>query len=95
MGSYQVSFFLFYLYSSLVLEADHLKYYSFAFALHRQFLTSDTATENLNNLRRTHGLMPYRTMAVILRFSNPMSMVKSFLDLFLAQPFGGRSLFQR
>ncbi|KAK4510457.1 uncharacterized protein ATC70_004887 [Mucor velutinosus] len=68
---------------------------NFAFALHRQFLTSDTATENLNNLRRTHGLMPYRTMSVILRFSNPMSMVKSIMDLFLAQPFGGRSLFQR
>ncbi|KAI8643494.1 hypothetical protein BD408DRAFT_442525 [Parasitella parasitica] len=68
---------------------------NFAFALHSQFLTSDTATENLNTLRRTHGLMPYRTMALILRFSNPMSMVKSILDLFLAQPFGGRSLFQR
>ncbi|CAO3613592.1 unnamed protein product [Mucor hiemalis] len=68
---------------------------NFAFALHRQFLTSDTASENLNNLRRTHGLMPYKTMSVILRFSNPMSMVKSILDLFLAQPFGGRSLFQR
>lgn len=39
--------------------------------------------------------MPYRTMSLILRFSNPMSMVKSILDLFLAQPFGGRSLFQR
>lgn len=39
--------------------------------------------------------MPYRTMSVILRFSNPMFMVKSILDLFLAQPFGGRSLFQR
>ncbi|KAG2197032.1 hypothetical protein INT47_009748 [Mucor saturninus] len=68
---------------------------NFAFALHRQFLTSDIAAENYNNLRRTHGLMPYRTMSVILRFSNPMFMVKSILDLFLAQPFGGRSLFQR
>ncbi|KAL7316905.1 hypothetical protein PS15m_003331 [Mucor circinelloides] len=68
---------------------------NFAFALHRQFLTSDAATENLSNLRRTHSLMPYRTMSVILRFSNPISMVKSIMDLFLAQPFGGRSLFQR
>ncbi|KAI9486392.1 MAG: hypothetical protein EXX96DRAFT_41466 [Benjaminiella poitrasii] len=68
---------------------------NFAFALHKQFITADTATENLTNLKRTHGLMPYRTMALILRFSNPMSMIKSILDLFLAQPFGGRSLFQR
>lgn len=63
--------------------------------MHKQFLTSDAGPENLANLRRTHGLMPYRTMSIILRFSNPMSMVKSILDLFLAQPFGGRSLFQR
>jgi hypothetical protein len=77
----------------IVLNTDCL--FSFAFALHRQFLTSDTATENFNNLRRTHGLMPYKTVSVILRFSNPMSMMKGILDLFLAQPFGGRSLFQR
>ncbi|KAI7906972.1 uncharacterized protein BX663DRAFT_557598 [Cokeromyces recurvatus] len=68
---------------------------NFAFALHKQFITSDTATENLNNLKRTHSLMPYRTMSLLLRFSNPMSMIKGILDLFLAQPFGGRSLFQR
>lgn len=68
---------------------------SFAFALHKQFVTSDIASENLNNLCRTHALIPYKTMAVILKFSNPMSMVKGILDLFLAQPFGGRSLFQR
>ncbi|KAI9267117.1 hypothetical protein EDC94DRAFT_657495 [Helicostylum pulchrum] len=68
---------------------------NFAFALHKQFVTSDIASENLNNLCRTHALIPYKTMAVILKFSNPMSMVKGILDLFLAQPFGGRSLFQR
>jgi hypothetical protein len=68
---------------------------SFAYALHRQFLTSDTASENLANLKRTHSLMPYRTLSLMLKISNPMSMMKSILDLFLAQPFGGRSLFQR
>lgn len=39
--------------------------------------------------------MPYRTIAQILKLSNPFSMVKGVLDLFLAQPFGGKSLFQR
>ncbi|KAI8877894.1 hypothetical protein K501DRAFT_229436 [Backusella circina FSU 941] len=68
---------------------------SFAFALHKHFLTSDSASENLANLRRTHRLMPYRTLAFILRYSNPMFMMKGILDLFLAQPFGGSSLFQR
>lgn len=69
--------------------------YSFAFVLHTQFVTSDRSVENVSNLKRTHSLMPYRTIAQILKLSNPFSMVKGVLDLFLAQPFGGRSLFQR
>lgn len=39
--------------------------------------------------------MPYRAVAQLLKVSNPFSMVKGVLDLFLAQPFGHRSLFQR
>lgn len=31
----------------------------------------------------------------VLRISNPVAMVRGILDLFLAQPFGGRSLMQR
>ncbi|CEP08302.1 hypothetical protein [Parasitella parasitica] len=68
---------------------------NFAFVLHTQFVTSDRSVENVANLKRTHSLMPYRTIAQILRLSNPFSMVKGVLDLFLAQPFGGKSLFQR
>ncbi|KAI8380919.1 uncharacterized protein BYT42DRAFT_612752 [Radiomyces spectabilis] len=68
---------------------------NFAFTLHKQFITSDAAMENITNLKRTHGLMPYRTIAMILRFSNPMMMLKGMFDVFLAQPFGSRSLFQR
>ncbi|KAI8084991.1 uncharacterized protein BX664DRAFT_300647 [Halteromyces radiatus] len=68
---------------------------NFAFVLHTQFLTSDRAVENTANLKRTHSLMPYRAIAQILKVSNPFVMVKGILDLFLAQPFGGRSLFQR
>ncbi|KAI8331583.1 hypothetical protein BC941DRAFT_438751 [Chlamydoabsidia padenii] len=68
---------------------------NFAFVLHTQFLTSDRAIENTANLKRTHSLMPYRAIAQILKVSNPFIMVKGVLDLFLAQPFGGRSLFQR
>ncbi|GAB5586641.1 hypothetical protein Unana1_01541 [Umbelopsis nana] len=68
---------------------------NFAFVLHTHFVTSDAATENLINLKRTHGLIPYKTLRTILKISNPMAMVKGVLDLFMAQPFGGRSLFQR
>ncbi|KAI8876645.1 hypothetical protein K501DRAFT_231687 [Backusella circina FSU 941] len=68
---------------------------NFAFVLHTQFVTSDKSVENIANLKRTHTLMPYRAIAQILKLSNPFAMVKGVLDLFLAQPFGGRSLFQR
>ncbi|KAI9280653.1 hypothetical protein BY458DRAFT_531674 [Sporodiniella umbellata] len=68
---------------------------NFAFALHTQFVTSDKSVENVASLKRTHSLMPYRAIASILKLSNPFFMVKSVLDLFLAQPFGGKSLFQR
>lgn len=89
-------FFYYYYYCIFVCLFTYLfLFISFAFALHKAFVTSDTASENLNNLSRTHGLIPYKTMSVILKFSNPISMVKGILDLFLAQPFGGRSLFQR
>lgn len=63
--------------------------------LHTQFITSDRASENVASLKRTHALMPYRAVAQILKVSNPFAMVKGVLDLFLAQPFGRRSLFQR
>ncbi|CAO3681087.1 unnamed protein product [Rhizopus stolonifer] len=68
---------------------------NFAFALHKQFVTHDAAAENISTLRRTHYMMPYRTLSMMLRFSNPLFMVKGVLDLFLAQPFGSKSLFQR
>lgn len=70
-------------------------YFSLAFVLQTQFLTSDRAVENTSNLKRTHMLMPYRAIAQILKISNPFLMVKGVMDLFLAQPFGGKSLFQR
>ncbi|KAI8067136.1 hypothetical protein BC940DRAFT_274346 [Gongronella butleri] len=68
---------------------------NFAYVLHTQFVTSDRSVENVANLKRTHMLMPYRAIAQILKLSNPFAMVKGVLDLFLSQPFGGRSLFQR
>lgn len=73
----------------------HDTIFSFAFALHTHFVTDDAAAENIATLRRTHSFMPYRTVATILRFSNPIAMVKMMLDLFMAQPLGGKSLFQR
>lgn len=42
-----------------------------------------------------HGLMPYFMLRGILRISNPVAMVRSVLDLFLARPFGSTSLLQK
>ncbi|KAF9438593.1 hypothetical protein BGZ76_006645 [Entomortierella beljakovae] len=67
----------------------------FAASLYHAFTASDEATINVAQLKRTHLLMPYRAMWGILKVSNPMAMMKGIVDLFLAQPFGRRSLMQR
>lgn len=38
--------------------------------------------------------MPYSVMVQILKFTNPMAIMKGMMDLFMAQPFGGYSLLQ-
>ncbi|KAJ7095405.1 hypothetical protein B0H15DRAFT_968044 [Mycena belliarum] len=68
---------------------------SLASTVFQQFVASDTASETFASLKRIHGLMPYFMLKTALRISNPMAMIRSVLDLFLAQPFGGRSLLQR
>ncbi|KAF9951242.1 hypothetical protein BGZ72_007221 [Mortierella alpina] len=68
---------------------------NFASTLYHVFTASDSATLNFTQMKRTHMLMPYRTMWGILKISNPMAVMKGILDLFLAQPFGSRSLMQR
>jgi hypothetical protein len=40
-------------------------------------------------------MMPYFMLRGILRISNPIAMVRSVLDLFLARPFGSTSLLQK
>ena len=46
-------------------------------------------------MKRIHGMLPYFVMRGILKISNPIAMIRSFLDLFLARPFGQSSLLQR
>ncbi|KAG9127594.1 hypothetical protein FRC07_011912 [Ceratobasidium sp. 392] len=68
---------------------------SLASTIFQHLVASDSASETLANLKRLHGLMPYFVMKGILKVSNPMAMIRGMLDLFLATPFGGRSLLQR
>ena len=39
--------------------------------------------------------MPYTALKQVIRFANPAAVMSGVLDLFLAQPFGTRSLAQR
>ncbi|KAF8974540.1 hypothetical protein BDZ97DRAFT_1646831 [Flammula alnicola] len=68
---------------------------SLASTVFHMFVASDDASETFAGLKRIHGLMPYFMLRTTLKITNPVSMIRSVLDLFLAQPFGGRSLLQR
>lgn len=66
-----------------------------ASTIYRVFNAQDDSSENLAQLKRIHSLMPYGLIKLTMRFSNPMTMMRGILDIFLAQPFGARSLLQR
>ncbi|KAK0553655.1 hypothetical protein OC845_001127 [Tilletia horrida] len=68
---------------------------SLASTLFHIFMGSDNSPDIFAQLKRMHGLMPYFVLRGILRVSNPVSMIRGVLDLFLAQPFGQKSLLQR
>ena len=45
--------------------------------------------------KRIHSLIPYTVIKNVIRIANPTMVMSGVLDLFLAQPFGSRSLMQR
>lgn len=62
--------------------------------IYQVFLGNDSGYEFYTQIKRLHKLMPYSMMAQIMRFTNPMGIMKGMMDLFMAQPFGGQSLLQ-
>lgn len=72
-----------------------LNFARLASTVYQLFLGSDTSSATFASLKRTHSIMPYFMMRSILRISNPISMIRSILDLFLARPFGATSLLQK
>lgn len=62
--------------------------------IYQVFLGDDGGYEFYTQVKRLHKLMPYSIMAQIMRFTNPMGIMKGMMDLFMAQPFGGQSLLQ-
>ena len=45
--------------------------------------------------KRIHSLIPYTVLKNVIRIANPAAVMAGVLDLFLAHPFGTRSLMQR
>lgn len=66
-----------------------------ASTIYQLFLGSDNSSSVFAQMKRMHGLMPYFMLRGILKISNPVAMVRSVLDLFLARPFGSTSLLQK
>jgi len=69
--------------------------YRMASTVFQHFIAADNASESFASMKRIHGLIPYFMLKAALKISNPVAMIRGILDLFLAQPFGGRSLLQR
>ncbi|KAK0734841.1 hypothetical protein B0T26DRAFT_634887 [Lasiosphaeria miniovina] len=66
-----------------------------AATVYHLFLAEDNSPELFAQARRIHSLIPYTIIKNVIRVANPAGVMSSLLDIFLAQPFGARSLMQR
>ncbi|KAI9927808.1 hypothetical protein MW887_002660 [Aspergillus wentii] len=66
-----------------------------AATVYHLFLAEDNSPELFAQAKRIHSLVPYTLLKNVIRIANPAAVMSGVLDLFLAQPFGSRSLLQR
>jgi hypothetical protein len=66
-----------------------------AATIYHLFLAEDNSPELFAQAKRIHSMIPYSALKQAIRFANPAVVMSGVLDLFLAQPFGSRSLAQR
>ncbi|KAL8730647.1 MAG: hypothetical protein Q9166_003960 [cf. Caloplaca sp. 2 TL-2023] len=66
-----------------------------AATIYHLFLAEDNSPELFAQAKRIHSMIPYAALKQVIRFANPAVVMSGVLDLFLAQPFGTRSLAQR
>lgn len=66
-----------------------------AATIYHLFLAEDNSPELFSQAKRIHSLIPYTIIKNIIRVANPAAVMSSILDVFLAQPFGTKSLMQR
>jgi hypothetical protein len=66
-----------------------------AATIYHLFLAEDNSPELFAQAKRIHSLIPYTVIKNVVRIANPAAVMSSVLDIFLAQPFGAKSLMQR
>ncbi|KAL1603943.1 hypothetical protein SLS60_005535 [Paraconiothyrium brasiliense] len=66
-----------------------------AATIYHLFLAEDNSPELFAQAKRIHSLVPYSVLKQVIKYANPAAVMAGVLDLFLAQPFGARSLLQR
>jgi hypothetical protein len=66
-----------------------------AATIYHVFLAEDNSPELFAQAKRIHSLIPYTLLKNVIRIANPAAVMTGVLDLFMAQPFGSRSLMQR
>jgi hypothetical protein len=66
-----------------------------AATIYHLFLAEDNSPELFAQAKRIHSIVPYTVLKNVIRITNPAAVMSGVLDLFLAQPFGARSLLQR
>jgi hypothetical protein len=66
-----------------------------AATLYHLFLAEDNSPDLFAQAKRIHSMIPYTVLKNVIRLANPAAVMSGVLDLFLAQPFGAKSLLQR
>ncbi|KIM97753.1 hypothetical protein OIDMADRAFT_105260 [Oidiodendron maius Zn] len=66
-----------------------------AATIYHLFLAEDNSPELFAQAKKIHSMIPYTIIKNVIRVANPAAVMSSVLDIFLAQPFGTRSLMQR
>lgn len=66
-----------------------------AAVIYHLFLAEDNSPEVFAQARKIHSLVPYTVIKNVIRIANPAAVMAGVLDVFMAQPFGSRSLLQR
>lgn len=66
-----------------------------AAVIYHLFLAEDNSPELFEQAKKIHSLIPYTILKNVIRIANPAAVMSGVLDIFMAQPFGSRSLLQR